>query len=149
AMVRLESASPVARAFAVGAWTAGLVGGLVVLERWVERLDSRKVLLASSAVVAGSLLVLASTSEIAIASAALFVLGASTSTLHPLASARAYASLPGRPALVNAVASAFLPFDALAPLVLGALALGLGSPAAIVAILVAPAGIALAAWRAA
>ena len=38
--------------------------------------------------------------------------------MHPLASARAYASLPGRPALVNAVASAFVPFDALCPLVL-------------------------------
>ena len=90
---------------------------------------------------------LASTRDVAIASAALFALGASTSTLHPLASARAYASLPGRPALVNAVAAALMPFDALAPLVLGALALWLGTQAAILAILVAPIGIAVAAWR--
>jgi MFS family permease len=149
AVVRLESASSLERAFAVGAWTAGVVGGLVALERWVDRLDSRKVLLASSAVVAASLTVIACTSDVVIASGALFVLGAGTSALHPLASARAYASLPGRPALVNAVASAFTPFDALAPLVFGAIALWLGAPAAILAILVAPVGIAIAAWRAA
>jgi MFS family permease len=148
AVVRLEGASPLERAIAVGAWTVGLVGGLLVLERWVDRLDSRKVLLGSSAVVATSLIALACTSDVEIAWAALFALGTSTSTLHPLASARAYASLPGRPALVNAVAAGFLPFDALAPLVLGALALWLGAPAAILAILVAPAGIALAAWKA-
>jgi MFS family permease len=149
AVIRLESASPLERAFAVAAWTIGVVGGLFVLERWVDRLDSRKVLLASSAVVAASLSVVACSSDVVIASAALFALGASTSTLHPLASARAYASLPGRPALVNAVASAFTPFDALAPVLLGALAFWLGAPAAILAVLVAPAGIALAAWRAA
>jgi MFS family permease len=148
AVVRLEAASPLERAFAVGAWTAGVVGGLVVLDRFVDRLDSRKVLLASAALVAASLLVLASTADVAIASGALFALGASTSTLHPLATARAYASLPGRPALVNAVAAAFMPFDALAPLALGALALWLGTHAAILAILVAPLGIALAVWRA-
>jgi MFS family permease len=148
AVVRLEGASALELAVAVGAWTAGLVGALFVLERWVDRLDSRKVLLASSALVAVSLVVIASTNDVDIVTCALFVLGASTSPLHPLASARAYAALPGRPALVNAVASAFLPFDALAPLVLGALALGFGPPAAILAILVAPAGIAVAAWAA-
>jgi MFS family permease len=148
AVVRLEDASALARAFAVGAWTVGLVGGLLFLERFVDRLDPRRVLLASAAVVAASLLVLACTRDVAFASAALFVLGASTSTLHPLASARAYASLPGRPALVNAVAAALTPFDALAPLALGALALWFGTHAAILAILVAPIGITLAAWRA-
>jgi MFS transporter, FSR family, fosmidomycin resistance protein len=149
AMIRLEHASPLARALAVGAWTAGVLLALVVLERWADHVDSRKVLLASAAVAAISLVVLACSSDVLIASAALFVLGVGTSALHPLASARAYAALPGRPALVNAVAAAFIPFDAFAPLVLGALALWLGTPAAILAILIAPAGIAVAAWRAA
>jgi MFS family permease len=147
AVVRLDHASALARAGVVGAWTAGLVLGLLVLERFVDRLDTRKVLLGSAGVVAVSLVVFAATRDVAIASVALFALGASTSTLHPLATARAYAALPGRPALVNAVASAFLWFDALSPLLLGGLALWLGAPAAILAMLVAPAGIALAAWR--
>ncbi len=147
AVVTLEGAAPLARAFAVGAWTAGLVGGLAVLERFVDRLDSRKVLLASSAVAAASLSTIACTHEVVTVSVALFVLGASSSTLHPLASARAYASLPGRPALVNAVAAGLMPFHMLAPLLLGVLAHWLGAPAALLAILVAPIGIALAAWR--
>jgi MFS family permease len=147
AMIRLDQASPLARALAVGAWTAGVLGALLVLERRVGRVNSRRVLLASAAVVAASLVVLACSGDVLIASGALFMLGVGTSALHPLASARAYASLPGRPALVNAVAAAFIPFDAFAPLVLGALALWLGTPAAILAILIAPAGIALAAWR--
>jgi len=147
AMVKLGDASALERAFAVGAWTAGLVGGLFVLERFVDRLDSRKVLLASSVVVAASLSTIACTRDVVTASVALFVLGASSSTLHPLASARAYASLPGRPALVNAVAAGLMPFHMLAPLLLGALAHWFGTPVALLAILVAPIGIALAAWR--
>jgi MFS transporter, FSR family, fosmidomycin resistance protein len=147
AVILLDHASPLARAFAVGAWTAGVLGALVVLERWVGHVNSRRVLLGSAAVVAASLVVLACSSDVLVASSALFMLGVGTSALHPLAAARAYASLPGRPALVNAVAAAFIPVDAFAPLVLGAVALWLGTPAAILAILIAPAGIALAAWR--
>jgi FSR family fosmidomycin resistance protein-like MFS transporter len=146
-MVRLEAASPVARAVVVAAWTVGLVGGLVVLERWIERLDSRRVLLVSACVAAAALVAVACAENVTATIAAAFVLGASTSTLHPLASARAYAALPGRPALVNAVAAAFVPLDAIAPLVLSAIALSHGSAAALLAILVAPLGIALAAWR--
>jgi FSR family fosmidomycin resistance protein-like MFS transporter len=148
AVVRLGHASSFARSLAVGAWTVGLVCGLLVLERHVHRLDGRKVLLSSAALVAASLTALAASPSVEVASLALFMLGASTSTLHPLASARAYAALPGRPALVNAVASAFTPFDALAPLALGALALWLGPEVALLALLVAPLGIALAAWKA-
>lgn len=146
-MVRLEAASAMARAVVVGAWTVGLVGGLVVLERWIERLDSRRVLLVSACVAAAALVAVACAETVTAAVAGAFVLGASTSPLHPLASARAYAALPGRPALVNAVAAAFVPLDALAPLVLSAIALRCGSEAALLAILVAPLGIAVAARR--
>ncbi len=146
-VVRLDAASALGRAIVVGAWTVGLVGGLGVLERHIERLDSRRVLLAASGVAAGALVVIACTADVTVVSAAAFVLGASTSTLHPLAAARAYAALPGRPALVNAVSVALVPLDALAPLGLGALAVWLGVPAAMLAILVAPLGIALAALR--
>jgi MFS family permease len=148
AVVQLQHASPVARATAVGAWTIGILAGLFLLERFIERLDSRRVLLASCAGAAASLCVLAITPDVPVAIGALFALGTSTSTLHPLASARAYASLPGRPALVNAVAAAFAPFDLLAPLALAALAVWLGPPAALLALLVAPLGIAWAAYRA-
>jgi hypothetical protein len=77
---------------------------------------------------------------------ALFVIGVTGSTLHPLTKARAYAALPHRPALVNAVGSALLPFDMAAPIVLGIVAAQAGSAWAIVGLLVAPAGVAFAAW---
>lgn len=147
AMIRLEYASPFERAIAVAAWTVGVLLGLFVLERWVDRIDSRKVLIAASAAALTSLLAIAASSDVTFASCALFALGAATSPLHPLASARAYAALPGRPALVNAVAAAFVPFDAVCPLALGALALWLGPTAPLLAIALAPAGIALAARR--
>lgn len=147
-VVRLEAATAIERAIAVGAWTVGVVGGLVVVERIADRIEPRRTLLACSAIVAVCLVVLALTGDVRIASIALFVLGAATSPLHPLASARAYAALPGRPALVNAVASALGPFDLVAPLALAALALAWGAPAAILTIVIAPIGIALAALRA-
>lgn len=146
-MVQLDASSALERAVAVGAWTVGVVGGLASLERLGDRVPARPTLLASAGLTAGALVVLATSSDVRVASCALFVLGAGSSALHPLASARAYASLPGRPALVNAVAAALAPVDALAPLALGALALALGAPAAILAILVAPLGIALIALR--
>jgi hypothetical protein len=71
-----------------------------------------------------------------------------SSVLHPLAKARAYAALPGRPALVNAVFGGLVPIDVAAPLLLGALATGAGSAFAVGALLVAPVGIAAAAARA-
>lgn len=48
---------------------------------------------------------------------------------------------------MNAVAAALAPFELIAPLVLGALAVTFGAPAALLAILVAPLGIALAVSR--
>jgi len=147
AVIHLEHASPLERAIAVGTWTLGFMPGLALLERYTDRMDTRRALLLTSLSAAVSLVALALTSSIVIACLALFVLGASTSVLYPLSSARAYAALPGRPALVNAVAAAFAPFDALAPLALGALALGFGAQAAILTLLIAPAGIGFAAWR--
>lgn len=146
AVVHLADAPASLRALAVGAWTAGSLLALVWLEGVVDRLEPKRVLLSAAGVVSAALITLAATRSILLASLALFSLGAGTSCLHPLAAARAYASLPGRPALVNAVVSAFMPFDALAPLALGALALWASPRAAVLALLSAPAGFAIAAW---
>jgi predicted MFS family arabinose efflux permease len=148
AVVRMDAASTLERAMAVGAWTAGMLGGLAVLERRIDRMDGTRVLLASCAVAAAALVVLAMSDAIEVAVPAMAVLGAATSSLHPLVSARAYASLPGRPALVNAVSSALAPIDAVAPLLLAAIAITWGPAAALLAIGLAPIGIALMARRA-
>lgn len=147
-MVRLDHASSLERAIAVASWTIGFLPGLLLLDRHVARLDTRRALFAAAAVAALALIVLALGPSVPVACLALGTLGAATSVLYPLAEARRYAALPGRPALVHAVGALFTPFDALTPLALGALALAFGPEAALLAIVAAPLGIALAAWRA-
>lgn len=140
-------ASVAARSVALSAWVVGGLLGLTVLDRSADRYRVRTLLLAASALTAAAIAALAAAHSPTIATAAFFVLGFAASTLHPLSKARAYASLPNRPALVNAVASALLPFDMAAPIVLAVIAARMGSAAAIAALLVAPAGVALAALR--
>ncbi|MCA9612063.1 MAG: MFS transporter [Sandaracinus sp.] len=148
AMVRLDHATALQRAIAVASWTIGFLPGLFLLDRHVPRIDTRRALLVASAVAAVALVVLARSGDVWVATGALFVLGAATSVLYPLAEARRYAALPGRPALVHAVGALFTPFDALAPLVLGAIAVTCGADVAVLAIVAAPLGLAWAAWRA-
>lgn len=147
-MVRLDHASSLERAIAVASWTIGFLPGLLLLDRHLARLDTRRALFVAAAVAALALIVLALGPSVPVACLALATLGAATSVLYPLAEARRYAALPGRPALVHAVGALFTPFDALTPLALGALALAFGPEAALLAIVAAPLGIALAAWRA-
>lgn len=130
------------------ALVAIIVGGLVGLawlERSVEGRDPRRVLLFACALSTISLGGVVLAPSLGVAAVALFVLGASSAVLHPLVKARAYEALPGRPQLVNAVGAALVPIDALAPLLVGLLALHHGSAVALAALGVAPLGIALAA----
>lgn len=134
------------RSWAVAAWILGGFAGLAGLERFGERSSIRRALLCASAVTAIAVTVLAATHSTRTGTCALFVIGAAGSTLHPMAKAKAYASLPNRPALVNAVGAALLPFDIAAPMAIGIVASRAGSPWAIVCLLVAPAVVAIATW---
>lgn len=141
--VHLAAISPgettiAARQAALGALILGGVLGLAALERFLVERHSTRVLAAACLFAASSTLVLALAADLFVAGGALFALGASSAVLHPLVKARAYASLPGRPMLVNAVAAALVPLDALAPLVLGALALATSPSAAMLALALAP-----------
>jgi predicted MFS family arabinose efflux permease len=135
------------RSVALAAWVVGGFFGLALLERLAPSIRVRALLLGASALTAAAIGALAVTHSPHFAAVAFLVLGFAASTLHPLSKARAYASLPNRPALVNAVASALLPFEMAAPLVLAVIAAHMGSAAAIAALLVAPAGVALAGLR--
>ena len=140
-------ASVALRSVALAAWVVGGFFGLTVLDRIAERARVRALLIGASVLTAAAIGALAATHSPHLAAASFFVLGLAASTLHPLSKARAYASLPKRPALVNAVASALLPFDMAAPIVLAVIAARMGSAAAIAALLVAPVGVVLAALR--
>lgn len=147
AAVHLGALDASARSVALGAWVVGGIVGLTWLERRIEHVAPARVLRVTTCVAALALAALARVHDVWPASILLAVIGTTSSTFHPLVKARAYASLPGRPALVNAVAGALVPLDALAPLVLGAIATQLGGDAAIAVLALAPVGIAWVAWR--
>jgi hypothetical protein len=136
-----------ARSWAVAAWVVGGFVGLAGLERWSKRAAPRHLMLGASLATAAWLALLAGTRSPDVAIAAFGLLGVAGSTLHPLAKAQAYAALPGRPALVNAVASALLPLEMAAPVLLAVLERHGGSSAAVVGIGLAPLAVAVAAWR--
>jgi len=153
AAVHLAALSPgpasiVWRQAALGALIVGGVVGLVALERVVEDARAGRVLQLACVLALLSSVALALAPDLLIASVALFVLGASSAVLHPLVKARAYTSLPGRPMLVNAVAAALVPLDALAPLVLGAIAFGTEPRIAMLVLALAPLGVLVLARRA-
>jgi hypothetical protein len=135
------------RSWAIAAWVGGGFVGLAGLERFAAPASARRVLLGASAATGVEIVGLAVTHSPRVATCALLLVGVTGSVLHPLTKTRAYAALPGRPALVNAVGSALLPFDMAAPIVLGIVATQAGSAWAIAGLLIAPAGVAIAAWR--
>ncbi len=154
AAVHLATVAPgegtlAARQAALGALIVGGLLGLAALERFVEPHLARRVLSVACVLSTVSMIVLALAPDLRVAGVALFVLGASSAVLHPLVKARAYASLPGRPMLVNAVAAALVPLDALAPLVIGALAFTAGPSIAVLSLSLAPLGVLVLTRRAA
>lgn len=135
------------RSWAIAAWVLGGFAGLAAVDRFVDRIGSRRFLLIASLATVTEVLLLATTRAPVVGAIAMFAIGVSGSTLHPLTKARSYATLPHRPALVNAVASGMLLFDMAAPIALAVVAAYAGPPWAIAGLLVAPVGVAVAAWR--
>jgi len=139
-------ATPGQRSFAVAAWIFGGFVGLAGLERFGGRSSARRWLLSASAATAIAVTTLAVSHSTRMGTCALFLIGVAGSTLHPMAKARAYAALPSRPALVNAVGAVLLPFEMAAPVAIGIVATRAGSRWAIVCLLVAPVVVAIATW---
>lgn len=126
------------RSVALGAWVVAGFVALVAVERIADRVDGRRILVVASAIAAVALVVLAATTSTLVAGVMVAVVGGAAATFHPLTKARAYASLPGRPGVVNAVASAFAAVDLTAPILFGVLAASLGTRAAMLGLLAAP-----------
>jgi MFS family permease len=141
-------ATPTMRAIAFGAWTAGSLIGLAIADRLLARTPPLRVLAASASLCAAAHLTwLFIPSQIA-AIAGLFVIGATACVHYPIAKARAYAAVPGRSGLVNAVISAFLPLEIALPIALGAIADHVSTRAALLVLLAQPLGLLLIAFRA-
>lgn len=124
-------------------FSAGSLVGAVLCERFVDRFSARRILLVSALASTLALgLVLVSPSPWWMC-AALALLGASTAPHYPLAKARAYDAMPGRPGLVNAAGQLFVVIDVAAPLALGVVADHAGISVAIACLIAQPAGLAL------
>ncbi|MGZ5967676.1 MAG: MFS transporter [Polyangiales bacterium] len=135
------------RSWALAAWVLGGFVGLAALERLATGATARRLLFFASLLTLLEVVALAIARSPYLGIAASFAIGVTGSTLHPLTKARAYASLPHRPALVNAVASTLLPFDMAAPVALGFIAARFGPAWAVAAIAIAPVGVIIAALR--
>ncbi len=125
----------------------GGVLGLGVAERVMHRLSSRALLLGSAALSALSLVGWLQVESLPAALALVFLLGAGIALQYPLAKARCYAAIPGRPGLVNALDRVFGATELVAPLAIGAVASRWGTEAALLCLLLQPLLIGLAAWR--
>lgn len=131
-------ASTGSRNFALGAWVVAGFVALVATERVADRIDGRRILAGASVVAIGATIGLALTRSTLVASVMVTVIGGCAATFHPLTKARAYASLPGRPGIVNALASALTVVDLGSPVVFGLVAAHAGSSGAMLALLAAP-----------
>lgn len=103
------AASPAAAA--LGLWAAGSATGAFATERLLRRFSARRVLAAGAALCAVTCLGWLAAPSVAWAAAGLFLVGLSSAPMWPIAMARAYATCPGRPALVGAAESLFVPLE--------------------------------------
>lgn len=143
AALRLHRERLASAALASGAavaFTLGSILGTALADRAVARAGRRVVLLVSAAVTLAALgIVVAPTSTSFVASiVALFVVGCACAPHHPLALARAYDALPGRPGVVQAWAQLFVAIEVVAPLALGCIADRWGLSAALACLAIQP-----------
>lgn len=129
---------PWATSLQLGALVVGDGVGLLAAEQALRRWSPRRVLIFSAAATAAGLGGWLVAPTVATGAAALFVVGASAALHWPLAKAAAFASLPGRPGLVNALDTLASAFDLVAPLGVGLIASRFGVDAAIAALVLQP-----------
>jgi len=142
--VRIElGASPGWQSAILAGLVIGGIAGLTVLDRLLARITETTLLVAC-----GLLCTVAYVAWLAapslLASALLIVpVGATSATLYPLASARAYARCPGRSGVVLAGGHLFTPLGLALPWILGVVADRAGTLTALALLLVQPLGLAL------
>ena len=131
-------AAPAAAIAIVTSNSLGGVIGAALGARLLRTFRPDRVLLASAAGASIALLGVLLAPNLVSLGLALAVLGAAAAPQYALLRANAYAALPGRPGVVNALGQAFVLIDVLAPLALGALADHSGVRAALACLAIQP-----------
>ena len=145
--VRIElGASPAWQSAILAGLVIGGIAGLVVLDRLLARVTETTLLIACGLVCTVAYVAWLAAPSL-LASALLIVpVGATSATLYPLASARAYARCPGRSGIVLAGGHLFTPLGLALPWLLGLVADRAGTLAALALLLVQPLGLAALAY---
>jgi MFS family permease len=137
-------ATPAASAAALAAWAFGSGVGLVVTAWALGRVAPRRLLVIASLACAAVASIWPVLGDARHAAAGLFLLGFTAAPLFPLATAAAYAAVPGRAALVAALEQIFVPFEIAAPWLLGVAADRFGLRVALGLLVACPAAVVLA-----
>jgi MFS family permease len=141
-------AGPAERAAIFVAWELGAIAGSVLLARLARRFTPRALLLAAGLGSLVSHLAWLAAPHWTAGAALAAVSGLFTAAHYPLLKARAFAALPDRPHVVQAVASAFSVLDLALPVLVGLAADRAGLLAAMLLLAVQPVGVIVAAGAA-
>ena len=147
-LAEFTGASAQQRLLALAAWTLGDLAGVLALKAALARVRPLRILRLAALCAGLALALFLFARSVWVAAIGLGLLGASAITFHPLLMARAYAALPGRPALVGACGALFARVSLVAPLGLALLAQAHGTFAAIATLGAAPVAVLVAALRA-
>ena len=116
------NAGPVERAIVIGAGVAGAIAGVLLTDRLLRRVKPLGLLFWSSVGCTIGYALWMGAPSVWLSTVAFFFVGVAAAPMYPIASAQAYACLPGRSGTVNAVGHVFTPITLALPWVLGALA---------------------------
>ncbi len=126
-----------------GAFAAGGALGLAISDRWLARVSPLRVLLISALGCLATYVAWMAARSAPLIFGLSILLGAFAAPLHPIASARAYLSHASRPTLVAALAQIMVPFEVIAPLLVGVVADRFGILVALALLAVQPLSLAL------
>ncbi len=131
-----EGAAP--RALVLGGLVLGAALGLLILERFVDRFQPRRLLAALAGVSALALVAWVLAPTPILAAVAATVLGMSAAGHYPLAQAQAYRAAPGRPGAVNAVLALLMPLEIVIPFALAGVMAASGAGMALLVLATQP-----------
>lgn len=137
----------VARSAIIAAAIAGAIVGVMITDRLLKTRPAIPLLSWSSVACALSYLAWLGARDAWSSGLAFFFVGVFAAPMYPIASAQAYAALPGRSGTVNAAGHVFTPLTLAAPWLLGLVADRVGLLVALALLLLQPVGLTLvAAW---
>jgi MFS family permease len=145
--VRIElGASPAWQSAILTSLVVGGIVGLAVLDRLLTRYSDTKLLVWCCITCAVTYAAWLASPSLLVSAILMFPVGATSATLYPLATARAYARCPGRSGVVLAASNLFTPFGLMLPWLLGMVADRTGTLVALALLIVQPIGLGVLAY---